>query len=281
MPRALANGISIEYETFGDPGGAPLLLISGFGSQLIAMDEGFCRALSERGFRVIRYDNRDVGLSSRVPEPYGLEAMAADAAGLLDQLGIGAAHLVGVSMGGMIAQLVAINHPSKVLSLVSIMAHLGGSDAIPYDSSIAEIWLSESPLEREAYIEHSLQSQRLNWAGDFDERTARTRTARAYDRAFDLEGTARQRKAIQAAPSRRVAAGGIGVPTLVIHGDADPLVPVGNGVRTAEAIPGAQLLIVPGMGHYNPPRAWEQIADAIAGNAARTTAGGRSAGGAY
>jgi pimeloyl-ACP methyl ester carboxylesterase len=272
MPRALANGISIEYETFGEAGGSPLLLISGFGSQLISMDEGFCRVLAERGFHAIRFDNRDVGLSSRVQEPYGLDEMAADALGLLDYLGMAAAHVTGLSMGGMIAQLVAINHPEKVLSLVSIMSHLGGEDAVPYDESIAQLWLTPPPAGREAYIEHSLKSQRLNWAGDFDDEIARTRTSRAYDRSFDLAGTARQRKAIQAAPSRRAALGGVGVPTLVIHGDADPLVPVENGVRTAAAIPGAELLVIPGMGHYNPPRAWEQIADAIAQNAARAVA---------
>ena len=269
MPRALANGISIEYETFGATGAPPLLLISGFGSQLIAMDEGFCELLATRGFLVVRFDNRDVGLSSRVAEPYGLEDMAADAVGLLDYLGFPAAHVVGVSMGGMIAQLVAIGYPDRVLSLVSIMSHLGGGDAVPYEASIAEAWLAPAPSGREEYIEHSLRSQRLNWAGDFDEEAARTRTSRAYDRAFDLEGVARQRKAIQAAPSRREALGGVGVPTLVIHGDADPLVPVANGIRTAAAIPGAELLVIRGMGHYNAPRAWIQVAAAIAENAAR------------
>lgn len=281
MPRTEANGISIEYETFGDAGGSPLLLISGFGSQLVAMDEGFCRVLTERGFRVIRFDNRDVGLSSRVEEPYDLDDMAADAVGLLDQLGIGAAHVTGLSMGGMIAQLVAINHPEKVLSLVSIMSHLGGDDAVPYDESIAELWLATPPAGREAYIEHSLQAQRINWAGDFDDAVARRRTETAYDRSFDLDAVARQRKAIQAAPSRRAALGLVRVPTLIIHGDADPLVPVENGVRTARAIPGSELLVIPGMGHYNPPRAWAKIADAISENAARAVAHRQPASGAY
>ncbi len=281
MPRAEANGISIEYETFGDAGGSPLLLISGFGSQLVAMDEGFCRVLTERGFHVIRFDNRDVGLSSRVEEPYDLDDMAADAVGLLDHVGIAAAHVTGLSMGGMIAQLVAINHPEKVLSLVSIMSHLGGDDAVPYDESIAELWLAPPPPGREAYIEHSLKSQRINWAGDFDDAVARRRTATAYDRSFDLEAVARQRKAIQAAPSRRAALGRVRVPTLIIHGDADPLVPIENGVRTASAIPGSELLVIPGMGHYNPPRAWAKIADAISENAARAVARRQPASGAY
>ena len=272
MSQAAANGISIEYETFGAGGGSPLLLISGFGSQLIAMDEGFCSALVTRGFHVIRFDNRDVGLSSRVDRHYALDDMAADVADLLDHLGIGAAHVAGVSMGGMIAQLTAVNHPEKVLSLVSIMSHLGGDDAVPYSESIAELWLMPPPAGREEYIEHSLKAQRLNWAGDFDEEVARRRTARGYDRAFDLEGTARQRRAIQSAASRRAALASVRVPTLVIHGDADPLIPVENGRRTARAIPGAELLVIPGMGHYNPPRAWEQIADAIARNAARAVA---------
>lgn len=273
MARAQANGIDIEYETFGVAGDCPLLLISGFGSQLVAMDEGFCGLLADRGFQVVRFDNRDAGLSSRVVEPYGLEEMAADAAGLLDHLGFRAAHVVGFSMGGMIAQRLAIDNPDRVLSLVSVMSHLGGIDVVPYEDSIAELWLAEPPLDRDGYLEHSLQSQRINWAGDFDEQVARHRTARQYDRSFDLAAVGRQRRAINSAAGRREALGGLMVPTLVIHGDADPLVPLENGARTARAIPGAELLVVPGMGHYNPPRAWAAIADAIFNNARRATAG--------
>ncbi len=271
MSRAMANGISIEYETFGEPTGWPLLLISGFRSQLLGMDQGFCEALARRGFYVIRFDNRDVGLSSRVEEPYGVDDMAADAVGLLDFLGIPAAHVGGFSMGGMIAQVVAINNPARVLSLTSMASSLGGVDGVPPDRSTLPVWQAPIPTDRDSYIEYSVRLSRTIQLGDFDEDVARTRTTRSYDRSFDLAGVARQRKAVEGAPSRRERLGHLEIPALVVHGELDPLAPVVNAERTARAIPGAELLIIPGMGHYNAPRAWEQIADAMAKMASRAT----------
>src|SRR5260370_8230635 len=176
MSRAMANGISIEYETFGEPTGWPLLLISGFRSQLLGMDQGFCEALARRGFYVIRFDNRDVGLSSRVGEPYGVDDMAADVVGLLDFLGIPAAHVGGFSMGGMIAQVVAINNPARVLSLTSMASSLGGVDGVPPDRSTLPVWQAPIPTDRDSYIEYSVRLSRTIQLRDFNDYPPQART---------------------------------------------------------------------------------------------------------
>jgi pimeloyl-ACP methyl ester carboxylesterase len=281
MPRLKANGIEIEYETFGDPKSAPLLLIGGLGSQLLSWDEEFCEQLRDRGFFVIRYDNRDAGLSTKFEaagEPdlmaafggnanpaYRLDDLADDAAGVLDALGIDAAHIVGVSMGGFIAQLVAINHPDRVLSLTSIMSGPGGDDGVPPEPEGADVLMRIPPPTREGRIEHGLWIRKtLKGSRDpFDAAMELRQVERAYDRSYYPVGTGRQLVAILAAEGRLEKLSRIKVPTLVIHGTEDVLVPVENGRRVANAIPGARLIELEHMGHNLPERVWPQVFDAI------------------
>ena len=281
MPRLQANGIEIEYETFGDSKSVPLLLIGGLGSQLLSWDEEFCEQLRDRGFYVIRYDNRDAGLSTKMEEAgepdlmaafggdanpaYHLDDLAADAAGVLSALGIGAAHVVGVSMGGFIAQLVAINHPDRVLSLTSIMSGPGGPDGVPPDPEGADVLTRIPPPTREGRIGHGIWIRKtLKGSGDpFDEPLEMRQVERAYDRSYYPVGTGRQLVAILAAEGRLEKLSRVKVPTLVIHGTEDVLVPVENGRRVANAVPGARLLEFERMGHNLPERVWPQVFDAI------------------
>jgi pimeloyl-ACP methyl ester carboxylesterase len=267
MPNAKANGIELEYDTFGDPEQAPLLLISGLGTQMIGWDEEFCDLLASRGFHVIRFDNRDVGLSTWMGggAAYTLDDMAADAAGLLDALGIPAAHIVGASMGGFIAQLVALNHPDKVLTLTSVMSGPNGDDTVEPTPEALTVLLAPIPDSREERIELGLVAKKAYMGPEdpFDERYERSRVARAVDRAYNPAGFVRQLMAINAAPSRVPRLRAVRVPTLVVHGDADILVPIENGRRVAAAIPGARFLEIRGMGHVVPKRIWPELVDAI------------------
>jgi pimeloyl-ACP methyl ester carboxylesterase len=281
VPRAKANGIEIEYETFGDPDARPLLLIAGLGAQMISWDDAFCAQLAERGFHVIRFDNRDSGLSTWMedaghpdiaaalsgnPQPaYQLDDLADDAAGLLDALGIDAAHIVGASMGGFIAQLVAINHPDRVLSLTSIMSGPGGTDAVPPKPEGAAVLVVRPPKTREERIEQAMSIRRvLLGSGDpFDEAFERARAGRANDRAYYPVGFGRQFIAILAAKGRVERLKKVRRPALVIHGIDDVLVPVENGRLVADAVPGARLIEFQGMGHDLPKRVWPQVLDAI------------------
>jgi pimeloyl-ACP methyl ester carboxylesterase len=287
MPSVTANGIQIEYETFGERASPTLLLITGLGGQLIFWDEELCEHLAQRGHFVIRYDNRDVGLSSKLEEagvpdvmrtigalmqgeaikaPYTIEDMAEDAVGLLDALGIEKAHLCGMSMGGMIAQTVAIRHPRRISSLISIYSTTGNPDLPQPKPEAMEFLLTPPPEGREANIEYTLKLYRTI-AGSgfpFDEKWHRMMAVQAYDRAFYPQGVARQLAAILAQGNRKAALASISVPTLVIHGTDDPLVPVECGKDTAEAVPGAELKIIDGMGHDLPHGgAWPQIINAI------------------
>jgi pimeloyl-ACP methyl ester carboxylesterase len=282
MPRVEANGLEFEYETFGDPAAPPLLLIMGLGAQMISWDDEFCHLLAGRGFHVVRFDNRDVGLSTKLdhlgtpdlsavaagtePPPYRLEDLADDAAGILDALGIGAAHVVGASMGGFVAQALAIRHPARVLSLTSIMSAPGGMrDNTPATPEAMEALLKPPPTDREGLIEHGVWvSSRISGPAHFDPEEARRKRTRAIDRSVSTAGTARQLAAIAAAPSRVDQLRALSVPALIVHGEVDPLVPVENGRRTAEAIPGARLLVLPTMGHDMPRPCWPAIVDAIA-----------------
>ncbi len=281
MPRASANGIELEYETFGDPGDQPLVLISGLATQMISWLEPFCELLVSRGFFVIRFDNRDVGLSTWMEAAgppdiaaalrgeghpaYQLDDMAADVAGLLDSLGIPAAHLVGASMGGFIAQLVAINHPDRVLSLTSIMSGPGGSDEVEPTPEGAAVLIAAPPDTREERIELAMTIHRtLAGAGDqLDGGVERARAERSIDRAYYPLGVGRQLVAIMAAGSRLEGLKRLRVPTLVVHGTDDILVPIENGRRVSAAVPGAQLLEIQGMGHDIPERVWAELADGI------------------
>jgi pimeloyl-ACP methyl ester carboxylesterase len=266
MPRATANGIEIEYETFGDPKAAPLLLIAGLGAQMLSWDEDFCQLLADRGFHVIRFDNRDAGLSTWMQGEYRLDDMAADAAGLLHALGIPAAHIVGASMGGFIAQLVALNHPEQVLTLTSIMSGPNGDDHVRPTEEGSAVLMVPAPETRDERISVGLWAKQklLGPADPFDAEYETRRIARAIDRGYHPPGFLRQLQAIMAASGRLERLAAVRVPTLVIHGDADILVPVDNGRNVAAAIPGSRLLEIQGMGHDLPRRVWPQVADAIA-----------------
>jgi pimeloyl-ACP methyl ester carboxylesterase len=295
MPRAAANGIEIEYETFGQSSDPPLLLVNGFTSQMIGWDEGFCQALADRGFYVIRFDNRDAGLTTKldgrevdlaalmaaragngpVPEvPYTLSDMSDDGFGLLTALGIEAAHIAGASMGGMIVQTMAIEHPERVLSLTSIMSTTGEPDYFKSDPAAMQALLTPPPTERGAYIDNSATSWKLFASPRYyDEDKIRDRAARSYDRMFYPEGAARQMGAITASGSRADGLRKLRVPTLVIHGRADTLILPMGGERTAELVPAANLLLCNDMGHDVPEPLWPLIADTVASNA-RSGVGG-------
>jgi pimeloyl-ACP methyl ester carboxylesterase len=287
MPQAKANNISIEYEAFGDPSSPPILLIVGLSCQLIYWDEEFCRRLADAGLYVIRFDNRDAGLSTKldaagVPDimdmvsklmsrqkvtpPYTIHEMAADAVGLLDALKIDKAHVCGMSMGGMIAQSLAIYYPQRVLSLTSIYSTTGNPHLPQPKPEIMGLLLTPPPREREPFIQFQLNLYRA-FTGPgfgFDEEWVRKTMGMAYDRAYFPQGVARQLAAILTQENRKPALKGVRAPTLVIHGDADPLVSVEAGKDTAEAMPGAELKIIKGMGHDLPHgEAWAQIADHI------------------
>jgi len=292
MPSISANGLDLEYERLGS--GEPVLLIMGLGAQLIHWHDDFCAQLVDRGFEVIRFDNRDVGKSTwldplGVPDvrralvkgfmpglvaeaPYTLTDMANDAAALLDGLGLASAHVVGVSMGGMIAQTMAIAHPARVRSLVSIMSTPGSRRHSLARPHALKAILSPMPKGREARIERTVETFRVIHARGFPfpEDAIRALATAAYDRGFHPAGFARQFAAILASGSRTRALAHLRVPTTVIHGTLDPLVPPAGGAATAQAIPNARLQWVEGMGHSLPREAWGLIADAIVDNSRRT-----------
>jgi pimeloyl-ACP methyl ester carboxylesterase len=282
VARAQVDGLELEYESFGDPATPPLLLVNGLSNQMVEWDVDLCALIADRGFRVTRFDNRDVGLSTKLaalgtPDlmavlagsarpPYSLDDMADDSVGILDALGVGAAHIVGVSMGGMIAQLIATRHPERVLSLTSIMSTVGGPHVVQAEPAIGAVLLAPPGRTREEQVERSLANRRLIFGTGmpFDEHRARRKAERAVDRCFYPDGGMRHLAAIFAAPDRTTALGKLTMPTLVIHGENDPLVPPANGRQTAAAVPGARLIMVPGMGHALPEQVWPQLADAIA-----------------
>lgn len=290
MPRAAVNGIELEYETFGEPGDPPLLLVMGLGAQMVSWDVDFCEALVGRGFFVIRFDNRDVGLSTKIDSPapdllsaitaalagetpsapYLMSDMAGDAWGLLDHLGIERAHIVGASMGGMIVQAMAIEQPERVLSLTSIMSMTG---ELPYGEPKPEViplLLQAAPSEREANIEHNLEASRVISSPEFfDEDRARRRHELAFDRCYYPKGLENQILAIAASGSRDEALRKLDVPALVMHGTEDPLVTPSGGEHTAEVLRGSELMMFEGMGHDLPAHYWSQIIDAICSVAAR------------
>jgi pimeloyl-ACP methyl ester carboxylesterase len=274
MPIAPSNGIEIFYDTFGARTDPALVLIRGLGSQMISWREPFCEMLAERGFFVVRFDNRDVGLTSKTPDvKYAIVDMAADTVGLMDHLSLDKAHIAGMSMGGMIAQQIAISYPERVLSLTSIMSTIGGSDVVPPTAEAAAIFVGPAPATRDEAIAKALVDRRVIGSPKFfDEDEALELATLSYDRCNDPEGRLRQIAAIQNAPARGDALAQLTVPAVVIHGVQDPLVPVENGRRTAAAIPGAELVEIDGMGHDIPPGVWAPIVDAIVAVAARASA---------
>jgi len=290
MPDVTANGIKIEYETFGDASAEPMLLIMGLGAQMLTWDEGFCEMLADSGYFVIRYDNRDVGLSEKIegsymPDimsfmasiargekvnvPYTLDDMADDATGLMDALSIDRAHICGASMGGMIAQALAIRNPSRALSMISIMSTTGNPDLPPPEPQALQVLIAPMPSEREGYVESFVEAWKVVAGPESsgDEERVRNLAARGYDRCYYPEGVLRHIMAVSAHGSRKEALGSVKVPTLVIHGSADPLVPVEGGIDTAESIPGAKLAIIENMGHYIPSHMWPRVVKEISEHA--------------
>jgi pimeloyl-ACP methyl ester carboxylesterase len=283
---ARANGIDICYEIFGDAKAEPMLLIMGLGAQMIHWDDEFCRQLAARGFRVIRFDNRDIGKSSKlsggkrltavellklrflkipVAAPYTLLDMAKDAIGLMDVLGIQSAHLVGASMGGMIAQEIAISFPQRVRSLTSIMSTTGNPKVPPPTREASAILMAPPVTTHDEYIVRYAQTWKILRGGSFpqDEALDRSRAERTFERGLNPAGVGRQLRAILASGSRKERLRAVKAPTLVIHGTVDPLVRPEGGKDTAASIPGAKLLMVKGMGHALPIPMWPQIIDAI------------------
>lgn len=287
MPRAeLPSGIELEYETFGDPVHPTLLVVCGFTSQMSGWDSGLCSALTAQGLHVVRYDNRDVGLSTKLsgvvnpmkvlkavnagetlPEvPYTLSEMAADGVGLLDHLGVERAHVAGVSMGGMIVQTMAIEHPDRIASLTSIMSTTGAPKVGTATPEARDALLAPPPADRQDYIDSSVRAG--VWASkryvDFD--AMKQRAAADYDRAFYPQGSIRQLAAIYASGDRSQALGALDVPTLVIHGRDDTLITPSGGEATAALIPGSKLLLLADMGHDLPKPLWPVFTEAIGGH---------------
>jgi pimeloyl-ACP methyl ester carboxylesterase len=267
-PRfADANGIQLCYETFGRPEDPVLLVIMGLGVQMTEWRRSFCDRFVAEGFRVVRFDNRDVGLSTKVDSQYQLEDMADDAAALLTAIGVAKAHILGTSMGGMIGQLLAIRHPERVLSLTSIMSTTGAKDVGQTAKHLLREWFSPPDVTTRAEAIDMLVAQARLVNGShypLDEEMLRTRAAEAYDRSHCPEGRARHTVAARTAQDRTQALSAVRVPTLVVHGEDDPLVSVSGGRATAAAIPGATLMIVPGMGHIIPAEVESVIVSAVA-----------------
>ena len=283
---ARANGVELCYEIFGDPAAEPLILIMGLGSQMIQWDDDFCRQLAGRGFRVVRFDNRDIGQSSKlsggkplsplellklrlfkipVKAPYRLSDMAEDTVGLMDVLGIKSAHIVGLSMGGMIAQEIAISFPQRVRSLTSIMSTTGNPKIPGPTREAMAVLMAPPPKSKEEYLARYGKTWKVLRAGSFpeDEALDPARAERTYARGLSPAGTGRQLRAILASGSRKERLRSVKAPTLVIHGTVDPLVHPTGGKDTAASIPGAKLVMIEGMGHALPLRVWSQIIDAI------------------
>jgi pimeloyl-ACP methyl ester carboxylesterase len=283
---APSNGITIAYETFGDPGAVPILLVMGLGTQMIAWRDGFCALLAERGHYVIRFDNRDVGLSTHLdeakpgqpvaaflgrPAAYLVPDMADDAAGLITELGVGGVHVVGVSMGGCISQALTLAHPQLVRSLTSISSSTGSRRVGRPRFDVAARMLVRRPAaNRDEAIALSVATWRRigSPAYPFDLAAIQAIAGEAYDRRYDPAGGARQFAAILGSPDRTSVLGGVAVPTLVLHGDADPLIGVSGGAATAAAIPGARLVTFPGMGHDLPEALWPRLIGEISANVA-------------
>jgi pimeloyl-ACP methyl ester carboxylesterase len=284
----IAGDVELCYQTFGDPGDTALLLVMGLGTQMLWWREAFCETLAERGFHVVRYDNRDVGRSSRLshaPLPtawqllrrdrraatYTLSDMAGDGLALLDHLGIHRAHVVGASMGGMIAQTMAVERPERVLSLVSMMSNTGAWWAGRPALRLYPRLITRPPAERDTYVEQSVRGFRQIASPGFewDEEEHRQMAAMAFDRMLEPAASTRQLAAILASGDRTPLLRRITTPTLVIHGTADRLVRPSGGRATAKAIPGARLMMIEGMGHDLPRGAWPRVIDGIVANAAR------------
>ena len=282
IQRARVGDIEIAYETFGDAGDPPVLLVMGLATQMIGWPDDFCAGLADRGHFVIRFDNRDIGLSThlhsagapdimsvfagdRSSVPYALTDLADDTVGLLDVLGLDAVHLVGASMGGMVAQLVAVRHPARVRSLTSIMSSTGDPSVGAPNEAAMGVLFAPPAADRQSAVQRAVDTYRVIGSPgfEFDEAALRDRAGLSFDRAYDPAGVARQLAAILTTHDRTRDLKSISVSTLVIHGSEDALVNVSGGRATAAAIPDAELLVVEGMGHDLPRAVWPEITDRI------------------
>lgn len=287
MPKAQSNGIELEYEVHGEASGRPLLLLRGLGTQMIQWHPLLCQMLVEAGHHLVIFDNRDVGLSTHLHDaglpdigsamkavaegrpadvPYDLNDMADDVVGLMDALELESAHVAGISMGGMIVQQVGIRHPSRVRSLTSIMSTTGEPGLPGPTPEASAVLTTPAPAERGAYVEHQVKNAQVIGSPGFpfDEDAYRELAGQVFDRAFDPMGIARQMAAVIASGNRREALEAIDLPTLVIHGDSDPLIPLPCGEATANAIPKARFEIIPGMGHDIPEGAIPRLVAELA-----------------
>ena len=289
---APANGVEIAYQEVGDPHGEPLLLVMGLATQMLGWDEEFCAMLAERGFRVVRFDNRDIGRSTMLNEAgvprradvllgrragaaYLLSDMAADTAGLMDYLGIESAHIVGASMGGMIGQTLAIERPERVRSLVSMMSTTGSRRVGTPTRGAFALLFARFPRSREDYVERIVKTFKVIGSPGFppDEERLRDVAGRMYDRSHRPAGVLRQIHAIAASGNRTAALRRLRLPVTVLHGAQDPLIRPSGGRATARAIPDARLSLIEGMGHDLPRELWPTFAEEIAANAARADQG--------
>ena len=292
MPTTSANGLELYFDTFGRTTDPTVLMVSGLGAQCVAFDDELCESIAALGVHVVRYDNRDVGLSTHLDDSevsplaafaalgsgaaidaaYTLSDMAADGMALLDSLGIEAAHVFGTSMGGMIAQTMAIEHPERVRSLTSVMSTTGEPEfGSPAPDTLGSLLGVLTPAEdRETRIANAILMARvIGTPSVFDEVRARTRATTFVDRAYDPAGTGRQFVAILASGSRADGLAGLSLPTVVLHGDEDPLVDVSGGRRTAELVPGAEFRLLERMGHDLPPQYWGRIVTGLSDNLGR------------
>jgi pimeloyl-ACP methyl ester carboxylesterase len=281
----VGRGITLCYETFGEESAPPMLLIMGLGTQMIGWPDEFCRQLAERGFWVVRFDNRDSGRSTHVagrppsaaqllrrrisPVLYRLSDMSEDAHGLLRELALAPAHVVGASMGGMIAQTLAAEHPASVRSLISIMSNTGSRFSGQPSLAVYRYLLTRAPADRDGYIKRTVEVFAAIGSRGLPQDTDRQReiAARSWDRGVDPAASGRQLGAIIASGNRARQLRSITAPTLVIHGSKDPLVSRSGGVATARAIPGARMVTISGMGHDLPSAAWPQLLDEISEHA--------------
>jgi pimeloyl-ACP methyl ester carboxylesterase len=274
MPRAHNGPVEIEYQSFGDDRPETILLVNGLGSQMTRWPEAFCEKLVAEGYRAIRFDNRDTGLSSWPSDAYALKDMANDAVAVLDAAGVRQAHIAGVSMGGMIVQRTALDHPGRVLSMTSIMSTTGAAEAFkstPEAAAVLNLPPPDPKADFEAFVVNrmanavTIGSPQYPWT----DAENRARVIAEHARAFNPAGVARQMAAVRADGDRTAALAGLKLPVVVLHGADDPLLMPVGGEATAAAIPGAELRIVPGMGHDLPPGLYDIFVDAIVAAASR------------
>jgi pimeloyl-ACP methyl ester carboxylesterase len=272
MAMAQNGSCEIYYETFGAPSNPTLLMVNGLGSQCINYHEEWCEMFAAQGLRVVRYDNRDVGMSTKFDsapigaqgEAYTISDMAADGIAVLDAIGVDHAHVMGLSMGGMIVQVMAIEHPQRLLSMTSVMSRTGEPDYGQSTPGAFALLTAAPPLDRESYVDAHIAGLRVWGSPAFaDEDRWRRDAERAFDRCFHPSGPARQFRAVGAAPSRADGLRQVSTPTLVMHGDCDTLIDISGGRRTAELIPGARFEVIEGMGHDYPPQVWSRWVDLV------------------